>query len=187
MPISERGLRNAAMTQNEWFYRIDGEITGPVTARALKTLAALGDLLPTHKVRNGVEGNWQLAKFVQGLQFGSPPKDKSLQPQSAGAAQAELVHKYKMVQVPRNIIVQQEEHKGNEAAAYLEGVVNQYAREGWEFYRVDTIGVKLLPGCLGLLFGKREETVFYYVITFRKRESKRREEKRLERCNRHAL
>lgn len=75
---------------------------------------------------------------------------------------------YKMVQIPPNIAVEMKKHKGNEAAAYLEGVVNTYASQGWEFYRIDTIGVALKPGCIGVLTGQKEESSQYYVITFRK-------------------
>jgi len=75
---------------------------------------------------------------------------------------------YKMVQVPPNISVQAKEHKGNEAAAYLEGVVNQYASDGWEFYRIDSVGVQLQPGCFGSLTGSKSENTLYYVITFKK-------------------
>ncbi len=74
---------------------------------------------------------------------------------------------YKMVQIPPNIAVEMKKHKGNEAAAYLEGVVNKYAAQGWEFYRIDSIGVALQPGCFGALGGQKEENSQYYVITFR--------------------
>lgn len=75
---------------------------------------------------------------------------------------------YKMMQIPPNVAVQAKAHKGNEAAAYLEGVVNKFAAEGWEFYRVDAIGVQVQPGCFDALFGKKAEDSQYYVITFRK-------------------
>ncbi|MGH8383846.1 DUF4177 domain-containing protein [Pseudomonas sp.] len=75
---------------------------------------------------------------------------------------------YKMVQVPPNVEVQAKQHKGNEAAAYLETVVNQYAKQGWEFYRVDTIGVSVQPGCFDALFGKKASLNNYYVISFRR-------------------
>lgn len=78
------------------------------------------------------------------------------------------MYSYKMVQIPPNIEVEQKNHSGNEAAAYLEGVVNQYAADGWEFLRVDTIGVAIKPGCFGALGGTKEEHAEYYVITFRK-------------------
>jgi hypothetical protein len=75
---------------------------------------------------------------------------------------------YKMVQVPPNIEVQAKQHKGNEAAAYLESIVNANARDGWEFYRVDAIGVSVQPGCLAGLFGQKEAFSTYYVVSFRK-------------------
>ncbi|NLU34838.1 MAG: DUF4177 domain-containing protein [Wolinella succinogenes] len=73
-----------------------------------------------------------------------------------------------MVQIPPNIVVEMKKHKGNEAAAYLESVVNKYASEGWEFHRIDSIGVALQPGCFAALSGKKEEHSLYYVISFRK-------------------
>ena len=48
---------------------------------------------------------------------------------------------YKMVQIPPNIEVAQGTAIGQKAAAYLERVVNDQARAGWEFYRIDPIGV----------------------------------------------
>lgn len=75
---------------------------------------------------------------------------------------------YKMVQIPPNIAVQMKAHKGNEAAAYLEGVVNEFASDGWEFQRIDSIGVEVQPGCFEALIGKKSEANSYYVITFRK-------------------
>ncbi len=78
------------------------------------------------------------------------------------------MYQYKMVQIPPNIAVEMKKHKGNEAAAYLEGVVNKYAEQGWEFYRIDSLGVALQPGCFGSLTGQKEVNSLYYVITFRK-------------------
>jgi hypothetical protein len=78
-----------------------------------------------------------------------------------------MMFEYKMVQIPPNIAVQMKAHKGNEAAAYLESVVNKYANEGWEFQRVDSIGVQVQPGCFDALRGKKAVDSSYYVITFR--------------------
>lgn len=78
-----------------------------------------------------------------------------------------MPYTYKMVQVPPNVEVTSKQ-RGNEAAAYLEGLVNQQAREGWEFYRVDSIGVQTNPGCLGGLLGQKTTLVEYYVVTFRR-------------------
>jgi hypothetical protein len=75
---------------------------------------------------------------------------------------------YKMVQIPPAISVQAKVHTGNEAAAYLESVVNELAAQGWEFLRVDAIGVQVQPGCLMSLLGQRTTETTYYVITFRR-------------------
>jgi hypothetical protein len=75
---------------------------------------------------------------------------------------------YKMVQVPPNIEVRAKEQRGNEAAAYLQNVVNSHAEDGWEFYRIDTIGVSVKPGCFDALLGKKDVLSHYYVISLRK-------------------
>jgi len=78
-----------------------------------------------------------------------------------------MAYEYRMVQLSPVISVHGKE-RGTEAAGFLQGVVDQEAREGWEFYRVDTIGVLSKTGCLGALFGVKETAVEYYVATFRK-------------------
>lgn len=49
-------------------------------------------------------------------------------------------YQYKMVQIPCSIVVKAGTEKGQEAAFYLQDLVNQMAADGWEFYRVDEIG-----------------------------------------------
>ncbi len=51
---------------------------------------------------------------------------------------------------------------------YLNQIVNQEAQQGWEFHRVDTIGVEVAPGCLQGLLGQRNQTHHYYVVSFRR-------------------
>jgi methylphosphotriester-DNA--protein-cysteine methyltransferase len=77
-----------------------------------------------------------------------------------------MKYNYRMVQLSRNIKIKASEEKGDEAAVYLQTIVNDHAKQGWEFYRVDTIGVITEPGCSSL-FGKKEEMLLYYVATFR--------------------
>ncbi|MHB9130445.1 MAG: DUF4177 domain-containing protein [Armatimonadota bacterium] len=79
-----------------------------------------------------------------------------------------MAFEYKMVQVPPTIVVQAKEARGNEAAYYLEQVANQYAAQGWEFYRVDTVGVVTQPGCLAGILGAKQTVVDYFVVTFRR-------------------
>lgn len=78
-----------------------------------------------------------------------------------------MSYQYKMVQIPPVIRVQNAQ-AGTEAAAYLEQVVSARAKEGWEFYRVDEVGVREDPGCLAGLLGAKSSYTTYYVVTFRK-------------------
>lgn len=78
------------------------------------------------------------------------------------------MYTYKMIQVPPNISVKAKDNKAGMAAAYLQNVVNEQAADGWEFQRVDTIGIEEQPGCFG---GGKAQFFQYYVITFRKKVS----------------
>lgn len=75
------------------------------------------------------------------------------------------MYTYKMIQVPPNISVKAKDNKNGIAATYLQEVVNTWAVEGWEFQRVDTIGIEEKPGCFSM---NKVGVVHYYVITFRK-------------------
>lgn len=57
------------------------------------------------------------------------------------------MYEYRMVQVPPTLVVSGKQ-TGQEAAEYLQNIVNQHAAQGWEYYRVDSIGVQSKPGCL---------------------------------------
>jgi hypothetical protein len=81
-----------------------------------------------------------------------------------------MQYEYKMVQVPPTIVLKKDTGQG-EAAQYLQAVVNQEAVQGWDFYRVDEIGVKQRPGCLGIMMGQREATTVYYVVSFRREQN----------------
>lgn len=152
------------MNGDDWFCRIDGKVDGPLTARRLMTMAAIGELLPTDEVRDGLGGSWQSAKSLQGLQFGSTTRISISDPEERQAGD----YRYKMVQIPPNILVSESRARGTAAATYLENIVNEHAVEGWEFYRVDSIGVRVQPGCLMVLFGSGQATEVFYVVTFRR-------------------
>lgn len=72
-------------------------------------------------------------------------------------------YEYKMIQVPPTIELTSKK-RGNEAAQFLEGIVNQHSRVGWEFYRIDSMTQIEPQGCLG--FGGNR-IVTYHIITFR--------------------
>ena len=79
---------------------------------------------------------------------------------------------YKMVQVPPNIEVQAGQERGGEAAEYMNELVSKMAFQGWEFYRIDTLGVVKRPGCLAGLLGVGATRTEYYVVCFRMLRSK---------------
>ena len=92
----------------------------------------------------------------------------------AAAIKENSMASYKMVQIPPNVTVSAKQLLGRApdsssvAAEYLENIVNQHAKEGWEFMRIDTIGVRTEPGCLAGLLGARSVDANYYVVTFRR-------------------
>ena len=71
-----------------WFYRIDGQETGPVDTSELKRLAASGELSPTDMIRKeGIEA-WVPASKAKGLfpsTSSSPPLGKCPKPDKAVA------------------------------------------------------------------------------------------------------
>lgn len=75
--------------------------------------------------------------------------------------------RYRMVQIPTHIGVNKHTSTRGSAAGYMEEVVEQYAEQGWEYYRSDEIGVQSNPGCLAALFGAQPRSTSYYVLTFR--------------------
>jgi len=77
-------------------------------------------------------------------------------------------YEYKMVQIRPTIAVQAGNHVGDEAARYLQAVVDEQTVDGWEFYRVDTLSVAVPSGCLAGLFGAGTAHDQYYVVTFRR-------------------
>ena len=75
-------------------------------------------------------------------------------------------YEYNMVQMPPNVYTNSS--TGDDAAIHLKSVVDKHAINGWEFYRVDTVGVHVNPGCLAQLFGQKSSLLNYYVVTFRR-------------------
>lgn len=75
-------------------------------------------------------------------------------------------YEFKMVQLPQTFVLKQD--TGKEIAAYLEKIAHEMGAHGWEFYRVDSVGVAVQPGCLAALAGTRQTMTYYNVVTFRR-------------------
>ncbi len=73
-----------------------------------------------------------------------------------------------MQQVPRQIQVQEGTQTGGIAASFLSEIVEKQAARGWDFFRVDEIGVQVNPGCIAALFGATTSHESYFVVTFRR-------------------
>ena len=56
---------------------------------------------------------------------------------------------------------------GSAAASALETLINQWAADGWEFYRTDEFTVLNQPGCVASLFGGKAAAMSQKIVTFR--------------------
>ena len=87
-----------------------------------------------------------------------------------GAPQPEktpMSYTYKTVPMAPEISSTSKKKQGEQAAAYLQSIINKHARDDWEFHRVDSFTVSRPAGCLAL-FGQGDEKTAYYVATFRR-------------------
>ena len=73
---------------------------------------------------------------------------------------------FKMVQLPQTFVLQKD--TGKEIAAYLEKLSQEMSAQGWQFYRVDSVGVAVQPGCAGAMTGVKQTMNYYNVVTFRR-------------------
>jgi hypothetical protein len=56
--------------------------------------------------------------------------------------------------VPLSITTESVGSEAHVAAERVGRVVAQMAAEGWDFYRIDAVGVEVRPGCLGAILGQ---------------------------------
>lgn len=75
-------------------------------------------------------------------------------------------YEYKMVQLPQTFVLKKD--TGTEIASYLEKLVQDWNVKGWEFYRIDSVGVAVQPGCLAALTGTKTSMTYYNIVTFRR-------------------
>lgn len=73
---------------------------------------------------------------------------------------------FKMIQLPQTFVLQKD--TGKEIAVYLEKLSQDMGTQGWQFYRIDQVGVAVSPGCLGAMTGVKQTMTYYNVVTFRK-------------------
>jgi hypothetical protein len=78
---------------------------------------------------------------------------------------------YKVVPMPRDVAIKRRVYHGLDsqgaAAGYVEQIINQHARQGWQFVGISETSVRECPGCLAPLFGRRAFLTVYELLTFR--------------------
>ena len=50
----------------------------------------------------------------------------------------------------------------------LEKVINEYARQGWEFYEIDKVDIATSPGCMTAFLGGKSSVITFDQLIFRK-------------------
>lgn len=76
-----------------------------------------------------------------------------------------MPYEYKMKQLPPSIQANNRNEMQTIAANLLQTLVDEYAVDGWEFFRVDQFLVVEPIGCSN---SGKEARVPYYVVTFRR-------------------
>ena len=76
-------------------------------------------------------------------------------------------HEY--IVVPLNIGIREGDKDGQTRVTSLfSSLLNEYARQGWEYESFEAIPVLVSPGCLGALLGAKATSANYYCVVFRK-------------------
>jgi hypothetical protein len=68
-------------------------------------------------------------------------------------------------QLKRGVFSQENAQK---VSQQLQSLISQYAQQGWEFYRVDKIGIVVKPGCMASLFGATADYINFDQVIFRR-------------------
>ena len=52
-------------------------------------------------------------------------------------------------------------------AEQLKSLINTWAQQGWEFYRIDSVQIQISPGCLASLLGAKASYMNFDQVIFR--------------------
>ncbi len=50
----------------------------------------------------------------------------------------------------------------------LEKIINEGAKEGWEFDQLNDVNIEVQPGCIAGLFGRKAEYTHFDMVVFKK-------------------
>src|SRR5436305_10547194 len=52
-------------------------------------------------------------------------------------------------------------------SAQLNGLIDHYALQGWEFYSLEKVDIQITPGCIGQLLGQNASYITFDKVIFR--------------------
>ena len=55
-----------------------------------------------------------------------------------------------------------------EVSDQLEDLINEGAKEGWQFEQINNVNIEVQPGCLASLFGAKTQYVRFDMVVFKK-------------------
>lgn len=77
------------------------------------------------------------------------------------------MYQYKCVPAPKELVVKKQSDM-DKAVEDFAKIINSNSTDGWEFYSMEQISCTVPAGCLSGLFGKKEQTVYYNMLVFRR-------------------
>jgi len=77
------------------------------------------------------------------------------------------MYTYKTVPAPAMLNVTKKDQQEKAVRSYGD-LINKECEGGWEFYSLESISTLVAPGCLGGLFGGKEQTTIFNMLVFRK-------------------
>lgn len=78
------------------------------------------------------------------------------------------MYEYKTVDVPKTLIAKEGRSLSQELALCIKNLINENAKDGWEFYRADEYTVSEPQGCLAVFAGSKGQFGTFNILVFRK-------------------
>lgn len=72
---------------------------------------------------------------------------------------------YKCVPAPKDILISKKQTVENACSLFAD-LINKEAVDGWKFHSMETITVTEPVGCIAALFGQKDTTTYYNMLTF---------------------
>jgi hypothetical protein len=79
-----------------------------------------------------------------------------------------MQHEYKVAQFTGQLTAGMFGTKGVPLESQFQTFLDQFVKQGWEFYRTETIHAYVKAGCLAALLGRKDEVLYQDMVVFRK-------------------